>query len=51
MADLTPAEKMAEVKKIQADPTLSDAEKAKRRQQLFAGKWAQPPAGAPASRE
>ena len=43
------ADKLAEVKKIQADPTLTDAEKAKRRQALFAGKWA--PAGAPASRE
>lgn len=29
---------------IQRDPTLTDAEKAKKRQELLSGKWAQPSA-------
>ncbi|KAL3156601.1 hypothetical protein ABBQ38_000890 [Trebouxia sp. C0009 RCD-2024] len=29
---------------IQRDPTLTDAEKAKKRQELLSGKWAQPQA-------
>ena len=29
---------------IQRDPALTDAEKAKKRQELLSGKWAQPPA-------
>lgn len=33
---------------IQRDPTLTDAEKAKKRQELLSGKWALPPAQATA---
>lgn len=29
---------------IQRDPTLTDGEKAKKRQELLSGKWTQPPA-------
>lgn len=36
------SELMKKIMEIQRDPTLSDAEKAVKRQQLMAGKWAQP---------
>lgn len=31
---------LAKIREIQSDPTLSDAEKAKKRQELMSGKWA-----------
>ncbi len=34
------AELLAKIREIQNDPTLSDADKAKKRQELMSGKWA-----------
>jgi len=39
-------ELMAKIMAIQRDPSLTDAEKASRRQQLMAGKWVTPAADA-----
>lgn len=45
------SEMMKQILAIQRDPTLSDAEKAVKRQALMSGKWASPATGGEEQKE